>query len=640
MCGIAGIVGRDAQDAVRRMTGALRHRGPDGSGFYSDDGVSLGHRRLSIIDIDGGQQPITSDDGRHVLVCNGEIYNSPELRSRFAAEGYRFRSRCDVEVILPLYRKHRADCVQHLRGMFAFAIWDRRDKTLFLARDHMGQKPLFYAHHGDTFAFASEVKGILASGWIAREPDVEALWHYMSLRFVPDDRSLIKGVRKLRAGHTMLVGRDGVPQTRYWSPRFHPKFERSVDELTDELEQVVNDVVEAHLLSDVEVGAFLSGGIDSSTVAAIAARHQDAPVSSFSIGVEDQSFDELPYARMVVEYCGLNGHERTVRADLVRMMPSMIQAMDEPSDPFGVGVYLASKLASEHVKVVLSGDGGDENFAGYDRFAGQRLADYYSLLPAAVRKHVVQRIVDWIPESFGYNSFAQKARWLNEMSFRTSGDRYVHSMSFLRFTNDAKLSLYTANARKQFGLQDSADKILEFFESDNAAEIVDRMLYTDLMTRMPDHILTISDRMSMAHSLEVRPVLVDHRLVEFAARLPVDLKLRGRDLKYLLKKVAMRYLPRELVRRKKQGFSFPIARWLRGDLREFTRTLLDESRFVQSGLFDGAYVNRLLDEHLGGRMDHNYRIWILVNLEFWHRMYIENQSIDQMHDLTERLLAA
>lgn len=640
MCGIAGMLGPGAQDAVQRMTESLAHRGPDGCGFFHDAGVSLGHRRLAIIDLEGGRQPIASDDERFILICNGEIYNSPELRLKFTSEGYRFRSECDVEVILPLYRKHGVDCVKHLRGMFAIAIWDTRDRTLFLARDHMGQKPLFYARQGSVFVFASEVKAFLAGGILAPKPDVEALWHYVSLRFIPDDRSLVRGVHKLRAGHSMLVTRDSARQTRYWSPRFEPKHDRSEPELTDELDAVVNDVVKTHLLSDVEVGVFLSGGIDSSTVAAIASKHQDAPVSSFSIGVKDQSFDELPYARMVAERCGLNAHERVVEADLVRMMPSMIHAMDEPPDPFGVGVYLVAELASKHVKVVLSGDGGDENFAGYDRFAGHRLADYYSLLPEAIRKHVMRRIVSWIPESFGYNSIAQKARWLNEMSFHSSGDRYVHSMSFLRFTDDAKHSLFTEDARARFDLQDSADKILDFFESENANDIVDRMLYTDLMTRMPDHLLTIADRMSMAHSLEVRPVFVDYRLVEFAARLPVNMKLRGRTLKYLLKQVAKRYLPAELINREKQGFSFPIARWLRGDLSGFTRALLAESRFVHLGLFDEAYVNRLLNEHLDGGIDHNYRIWILINLEIWYRMYFEGQSIDQMNALTAQLLAA
>lgn len=640
MCGITGIVAANGTEAIVGMNEALIHRGPDGDGYFRGNGVALGHRRLSIIDLAGGRQPIASDDERYQLVCNGEIYNSPDIRQTCEAEGYRFRTKCDVEVILPLYKKYGVECVKHLRGMFAIAIWDTVEKSLFLARDHMGQKPLFFAHVGGAFVFASEVKAILAFGMIQPEPDIEALWHYISLRFVPDDRSMVKGVQKLRAGHYLHYDGGAAQQMKFWSPYFMPKYEQNEASLTDELDAVVNDVVKTHLLSDVEVGVFLSGGIDSSTVAALAAKHQEQPVSSFSIGVKDQSFNELPYARMAGEHCGLNMHERIVEADLVRMMPDMIRAMDEPSDPFGVGVYLVSEAASQNVKVVLSGDGGDENFAGYDRFAGQLIADYYSMLPEVIRKHVMRRIVNLIPESFGYKSIAQKARWLNEMSFYSSGDRYVHSMSFLRFTHDAKLSLFTEAARAQYGLKDSSDKILDFFNADNVSEIVDRMLYTDLMTRMPDHLLTISDRMSMAHSLEVRPIFVDYQLVEFAAKLPVKLKLRGRNLKYLLKKVAERYLPSELINREKQGFSFPIARWLRTDLRNFTARLFAESRFVELGLFDDRYMLSLLEEHLNGGVDHNYRLWILINLEVWYRMYFEGQSVDQMHEYTERLLAA
>lgn len=639
MCGISGIVGA-ATDAIHSMNAALSHRGPDGEGYYRADGVALGHRRLSIIDLEGGQQPIASDDERYQLVCNAEIYNSPEIRRRFEAEGYRFRTRCDVEVVLPLYKKYGAECVSHLRGMFAIAIWDTQDRTLFLARDHMGQKPLYYATAHENLVFASEVKGVLAAGLLEPAPDFEALWHYVSLRFVPDDRSLIKGVKKLRAGHYLFAREGAAPQTRYWSPRFMPKHDRSEVELTDELDALVNDVVRTHLLSDVEVGVFLSGGIDSSTVAALAAKHQDEPVSSFSIGVKDQSFDELPYARMASRHCGLKMHERVVEADLVRMMPAMIRAMDEPSDPFGVGVYLVSESASEEVKVVLSGDGGDENFAGYDRYAGQLLADTYSLLPEVIRTHVMRRLVRWIPESFGYKSLAQKARWLNDMSFYASGNRYAHSLSFLRFTQEAKAELFTDDARARYGLADSSEKVMAYFEAENASDIVDRMLYTDLMTRMPDHLLATSDRMGMAHSLEVRPVFVDYPLVEFAARLPVRMKLRGRNLKYLLKQVAERYLPVELINREKQGFSFPIGRWLRTRLSGFTRELFAQSRFVELGLFNDRYMAQLVDEHQEGRVDHNYRLWILINLEMWHRMYFEGQSVDQMHEFTERLLAA
>lgn len=639
MCGITGIISLENLDAIQQMTAALRHRGPDGEGFYVDDGIALGQRRLSIIDIEGGKQPIMSADGKLQLVCNGEIYNSPEIRARYETEGYAFRTRTDVEVILPLYIEYGHDCVKHLRGMFALAIWDSRDKSLFLARDQLGQKPLFYSKIGNDFLFASEVKSILASGLIDPEPDVEALWHYIALRFVPDDRSLVRNVKKLRAGHYLQVRGERVTEKRYWDLNFNPKFGGSESDFADQLDGLLNDTVKAHLLSDVEVGVFLSGGIDSSTVAAIAAKHQDAPLSSFSIGVKDQSFNELPYSRMAAEHCSLNAHEQVVEADLVRMMPSMIHAMDEPSDPFGVGVHLVSGLASKHVKVVLSGDGGDENFAGYDRYAGQRITDYYCLLPRFLRKHVMSRLVNLIPETFGYKSLAQKARWLHEMSFYSQGDRYAHSMSFLRFTEEAQVDLFTQNARNELGELHSADKILAFFNANNATDLVDRMLYTDLMTRMPDHLLTLGDRMSMAHSLEMRPVLVDYKLVEFAARLPANLKLHGRDLKYLLKKVAARYLPEALINREKQGFSFPIARWLRSDLRDYTRRLFSQSRFVELGLFDREYMSRLLDEHLGGAIDHNYRLWILINLEIWYRLYFENLSVDDMQEFTEELLA-
>lgn len=640
MCGIAGIVSSRHQSVITPMTDALTHRGPDGVGYFSDGMIALGQRRLSIIDIEGGKQPIPSQDGQLHLICNGEIYNSPEIRTRYEKAGYAFRTHTDVEVILPLYLEYGPDCVKYLRGMFAIAIWDTRDNSLFLARDHLGQKPLFFAMPGDDFLFASEVKAILASGLIDATPDLEAIWHYISLRYVPDDLSLISGIKKLPAGHFAIVKNNKPEIRRYWDLHFSPKADDSEAALVDQLDDLLNQTVQAHLLSDVEVGSCLSGGIDSSTVAAIAAKYQDTPLKTFSIGVKDQSFNELPYARMAVSHSGFHSHEKVVEADLVRMMPSMIHAMDEPSDPFGVGVHLVSGLASEHVKVVLSGDGGDESFAGYDRYAGQRIADYYCLLPESFRRQVMSRLIKLIPETFGYKTYAQKFKWLNEMSFHTAGNRYAHSMSFLRFTEDAQNSLFTDRSRQQLSGTRSPEKILEHFDAENASDLVDRMLYTDLMTRIPDHLLTIGDRMSMAFSLEMRPVLVDYKLVEFAAKLPPKMKLHGRELKYLLKKVASRYLPAALIDREKQGFSFPIARWIRGDLREYTQRLFSQSRFVESGIFEPDYMMQLLNEHLDGKADHNYRLWILINLEIWYRMYFEGRSVEDMQEFTEELLSA
>ena len=638
MCGIAGIISPDRHDAIKRMTDVLVHRGPDGEGYYTDDTIALGHRRLSIIDLNGGSQPISNETGTIQLVCNGEIYNSPELRRQLREAGHSFKTSTDVEVILHLYEEHGQHCVRFLRGMFAFAIWDSEEQLLFLARDHMGQKPLFFFQNGNQIVFASEVKSILASGLIRAEPDLEALWHYMSLRFIPDRYSLIKNIAKLPAATTLVWQAGHVNVSSYWNPDFQRKLPNDENDIVDGLDALLSDTVQMHMLSDVRVGAFLSGGIDSSTVAAMMARNSGQTIPTFSIGVQEQDFNELPFARMVADKYGMESHERVVRADLIHLIPSMIHYLDEPSDPFGVGVYLVSQLAREHVKVVLSGDGGDENFAGYDRFAGQQFADYYSVLPEWFRRHIMRRFIKMIPESFGYKSFAQKAIWLNEMSFFTRGERYAQSMSFLRFTPQAKEQLFTAEARNNIADYDSVAKILRYFDAHNVDDLVDRMLYTDLMTRMPDHLLSIVDRMSMAHSLESRPPLIDFKVVEYAAAIPAHLKLKGRTLKYILKKVASRYLPKELIYRRKQGFGFPLAIWMRTELTTFIKNLFNESRFVELGVFDREYLERLRVEHISGKADHNFRLWILINLEIWHRLYFEGETVDSMREFTDRMM--
>ncbi len=639
MCGIAGIIAPQHRDLIGRMTDLMVHRGPDDSGFFHDEHISLGQRRLSIIDLAGGRQPIASEDGRLQLVCNGEIYNSPDLRRDLEARGHVFRTHTDVETILHLYEEEGPKCVERLRGMFAVGIWDARRRSLFLARDPLGQKPVFWALAEDgRFAFASEVKSVLATGLVRPETDLDALWHYMSLRYVPDEYTLFKGIRKLPAATWLLFENGRVQTGHYWDLKFEPKQQGTERELTDRLEQVLQEAVRMHLLSDVPVGTFLSGGIDSSLVTALMAKATGTPFPTFSIGVKEQGFNELPFARMVVQQYGLQGRERVVEADLIHLVPSMIYHQDEPSDPFGVGVYLVSQVAAEEVKVVLSGDGGDENFAGYDRFAGQRMAEYYGWMPAVLRRQVMRRLFNLVPESFGYKSIASKLKWLNEMSFHSSGERYAQSLSFLRFTDEHKQALFTAGAKQRLTDPDSTAKILRYFNADNARDLVDRMLYTDLMTRMPDHLLVIADRMSMAHSLEVRPPLIDARVTEFAATLPGPLKLRGHKLKYLLRQVARRHLARELIDRPKQGFGFPIARWMRTDLRRFLENLFAESRFVETGLFEREALNRLLREHLDGVADHNFRLWIWLNLELWHRMNFEGMTVDKMRAFTDRLM--
>ncbi|OGW17185.1 MAG: asparagine synthase (glutamine-hydrolyzing) [Nitrospinae bacterium RIFCSPLOWO2_12_FULL_45_22] len=634
MCGIAGIISDDSNlyKALPKMLALLAHRGPDDEGIEYLNGAALGHRRLSIIDLDGGHQPMFFVSKPVAIVFNGEIYNFPVLKRQLEAEGRRFNTRSDTEVILHLYEKYGADCVKYLDGMFAIAIWDETEKKLVLARDHLGQKPLFFCEIPCGLAFASEVKGLLESNFVKRETDLEALYHYISLRFVPDQFTLFKGIKKLPAAHRLIYEKGKLRIERYWEFSYLDKINGTEEEITDQLDFMLFQTVKDHMLSDVPVGSFLSGGIDSSLITAMMARQSEKPVSTFSIGVKEQDFNELPFAKLLADQYKTQHHEQVVQADLIHLLPKMIWHLDEPSDPFGVGIYLVSQLAAKHVKVVLSGDGGDELFAGYDRFSGNHLANIYCVIPRFLRKSLLKKIIEMVPDSFTYKSFSQKLRWLNEMSLLDHGDRYAESMSFLRYTEEAKSHLFTEWVKKELGYTNSREKILVHFNCPNVNELVDRMLYTDLMTRMPDHLLMIVDRMAMAHSLEVRPPLLEHKMVEFAARIPANLKLNGVKLKYILRKVASRYIDPSLVTRKKQGFGFPLAYWMRKELKPFLRNIVKESRFIEHKIFDHEYVHNMTEEHIAGKRDHNFRIWIFMNLEIWYRLFIEQQSFNTIQE--------
>ena len=642
MCGIAGILSpcRERRQAIRPLTEALHHRGPDGSGYFGDGQIALGHRRLAIVDLEGGRQPMTDESGRLQLVCNGEIYNSPELRRELERRGHRFATRCDVEVILHLYEEEGVECVRRLRGMFAFALWDPDARRLLLARDPSGQKPLHYLRRGETFAFASEIHAFFEAGLLEPEIDLEGLWHFTSLRFVPEPRTLFAGIEKLPAAHRLVLEHGELRIERYWDVDFRHKREGSDEELLEELHRVLRETVELHLLSDVRVGAFVSGGIDSSLVAALMQSLSPAPVPAFSIGVFEDSYNELPFARQVTDHCGMEAHARRVEARVVELLPEMIQSLGEPVDPFALGVYLVSDLAAEHVKVVLGGDGGDETFAGYDRFAGQKLAEYYALLPAAVRRGLCARLLARIPNSFNYKSLAQKLAWLHHMSFFDEAGRYAESMMFLRFHEAIKQRLFTPAAKARIADPDSAEKLLRFYRSERAEEFVDRMLYTELHTRMPEHNLLVADRMSMIHSLELRSPLIDHEFVQFAASLPGRLKLRGTRIKYGLRKVAERYLPAALAWRDKQGFGFPVGKWMRGEFAGMVQALFRDSRLVALGIFDPACLEALRREHLEGRFEHSFRLWMLVNLEIWYRLFFERETVERTRAQLQRLAAA
>jgi asparagine synthase (glutamine-hydrolysing) len=624
MCGIAGIVGAGAPATVLdRMSRAISHRGPDDAGIWQEGDVAFVHRRLSILDLAGGHQPMLSADGRFVVVFNGEIYNYPELRQDLETEhGIEFRTGCDTEVLLHLHALTRGDFVTRLRGMFAFAIWDRADRTLFMARDHLGQKPLFYADSPGGFTFGSEIKAILAATADAPRVDLQTLWHHTSLRFCPGDRTLFEGIRKLPPGHRLWLSPGEPPRIeRYWSLSFHrekPSFEEAVERC----DRLLADSVRAHLLADVPVGAFLSGGVDSSTVAALAAGASSARLSTFTVGSDDSDFSELPYARTAADVIGSDHHEFRVHTDLMLMLPDIIWHMEEPADPHAVGLYQLSERTRQHVKVALGGDGGDELFGGYTRFTRDWRMDAYRRLPVWLRRRVMEPMLGFLPDSYAYYSVATKAKWLHETSFVTGAHRHYLAMTFFRFGPEHRYRLFAPATRRTVEEEDSVAWIAEHYDAPEGMDEVGRMLYAEQMTRMPEHYLLIGDRMSMAHGLEARVPLVDVAVAEFSASLPSEYKVGRGELKRVLRAVGARYFDRSFIDRTKQGFGFPMARWFAGPLAEFLSAALADARVLDTGWLDRSFVNELFEQHRARRADHNFRLWMILNLEVWYRLFI------------------
>jgi asparagine synthase (glutamine-hydrolysing) len=642
MCGICGKWSEHGvhRASLQAMAEQIRHRGPDDDGFYLNGRIGLANRRLSIIDLDTGKQPISNEDGTIWIVFNGEIYNYPGLRRRLVERGHHFRTQSDTEVIVHLYEEHGPECVKELRGMFAFAIWDEVKQRLFLARDPLGQKPLYYTLLEGQFTFASEIKALLYGADISPRLNTRALHHYISLRYIPESDTMFRGIDKLPAGHTLTFEDGHLSICSYWDLWYTSKLADSEEDITSQLRHLLLDTVECHLISDVPLGAFLSGGLDSTLIAAMMCTLTDTPVKTFSVGVREQDFDELPYARMVAHRYGTEHHELIVEPDLIATLPEMIWHMEEPVDPFAFGVYSVAQLASKYVKVVLGGDGGDEIFAGYDRYLGNQLVDIYCLVPPFLRNHVIEPLIHRLPDSYSYNNRVQKLRWLAAMSQTEAGERYAHSASFLRFSHAHKKALYTDDLWLEVGGDESSAQLLRFFNADNAAHSVDKMLYTDVKTRLADHLLMITDRMTMASSLEGRSPYVDQRLVEFVAKIPAELKLRGRHLKHIQRKVARDFLPEPLIQRSKQGFGFPLAYWFKNELHDLMVDISSNSHLVAEGIFRSEALAALLEEHVAGKMDHNYRLWLLLNLELWHRLFVDRWAKDELKTFLARYFHA
>ena len=639
MCGIVGRAGAApvTEREIRGMCDAIQHRGPDDWGVFTEGGTGLGARRLSIIDIAGGHQPQTNEDGSVVVVMNGEIYNYPELRPELEAAGHRFRTRSDTEALVHLYEQYGEKMLTKLRGMFGFAIWDRTHRRLLVGRDHFGQKPMFYTMGGGRLTFASEVKALLADDPSLAELSPAALDQYLTLRFVQPPETFFPRVRALPPAHYMVWEDGKLRVERYWQLAYGPKWTESEAELLERIDALLMETVTAHLLSDVPVGAFLSGGLDSTLIASYAARTLGSELRTFSMGIPYRDLNELPAAAAVAAKYGTRHFSEEVTPSVVHDLPRLVAALDEPADPLSMCLLHLARMTAREVKVVLGGDGGDELFGGYDRYSADRWLDLYRNVPSAVRDLVSNQVLGRLPDQFTFKSFTHKLRWVDQMSRKSGGERYSESMQFFWFNQAHRLELYTPEFhRKLAGARPDAC-VLDLFEHAPATDPVDKMMYVDTVSRLPGQSLMILDRATMAYSLESRSPFLDVRFAEFMARVPARLKVRGRQLRYLERKLAERYLPREVLARKKQGFASPLMYIMNDEVRRLAPRLLVESELARDGYLRKERVQELVKEHLEGRRDHGNRIWLLLTAEIWYRHFVGGRSAA---DLEAELAAA
>jgi len=624
MCGIAGIVSADVDDrieagTIHRMCQAIVHRGPDDEGIFVKDGTGLGMRRLSIIDLSGGHQPVFNEDRSVWIVFNGEIYNFPELRAELEKRGHRFYTHTDTEVIVHLYEDLGADCVSKLRGMFAFALYDERRRKLLMARDRFGKKPLHYGLAGERLLFGSEIKAIHAVAPELAEVNNEALLQYMYFGYVPDPITAFQPIQKLPPGHLLEFEAGQIQVRQYWDlPQYATHQPGSEEECLEELERRLAEAVRIRLISDVPLGALLSGGTDSSTVVALMARASSKPVKTFSIGFSHDDFNEARYARLVAKHFGTDHHELILEPNVVETVEQLTSSLEEPfGDSSMLPTYYVSCMARKHVTVALSGDGGDEIFAGYDRYGIHLRRKIFERIPQWAWRLYRKRVYPRLPQDMHGKKFSYNV----SLPWR---ERYVDGISFVpAFERD--MPLWSNEFRETLRETGNPEDVMyRYFDQAPAKDPISQMLYVDTKTYMVADILTKVDRMSMATSLEVRVPILDHLFVEWATALPPEWKLRGGVQKYILRKLAERVgVPREVLYRPKQGFALPLVHWMRNELKDLIMTVLLDPKTMQRGYFNAEGVRQLLDEHFRGRRNHSGRIWRLLMFELWHRNYLE-----------------
>ena len=623
MCGISGILHFDSRmpvrhEDVRTMTELIQHRGPDDCGFYLNENVGLGFRRLSIIDLESGHQPMTNEDGSLWIVFNGEIYNHQELRSHLQKKGHIFRTKSDTETIIHLYEEYGKECVTKLRGMFAFAIWNEKDKTIFCARDRFGIKPFFYYLDQDRFLFGSEIKCITSQMKSNPPLSPKMLDYYLAYGYSSEEDTLYQGIKKLKPGHILETGVDRKTRsTRYWEINYLPDHSKTEEEWCEILEAKLSEAVKSHLMSDVPLGAFLSGGIDSSAVVAHMAKHSSTPVKTFSIGFKEEAFNELVYARQVAKLFGTEHHEQVLEPESVSLLPKLINMYDEPfADSSAIPTYYVSKFAREFVTVVLSGDGGDELFAGYNKYQKLKYFRDHNLLPDAMSEVFWGGLHKLIPNS---------VKGKGATYYLAKPKAYLPAYQSIWHMNERR-QLYGASFWEEIkGASAEAIKI-PIIDQNNKGDFLFSMQTLDMKTYMVDDILTKVDRASMHNSLEVRVPLLDHEFAELTFRIPSDLKLKGKIKKYIFKKSLQDHLPKTVLSHKKQGFGVPLRLWFKEDLKEYVNDHLLNSNSLLYDYLNPNFVSKIVHGHHHGMRDFNHKIWSLIVLDQWLSIHNAAQS--------------
>jgi asparagine synthase (glutamine-hydrolysing) len=656
MCGIAGMAGVADEHLLKSMLSITRHRGPNDTGVYVAEGrspaacVAIGNNRLSIIDLSpAGHQPMTNEDGTVWVAYNGEIYNFPELREELVSDGHQFKSRTDTEVLVHLYEKHGMEMVKRLNGMFAFAIWDVSRQELIIFRDRMGIKPLYYTQVGDCLYFASEVKALLACAEIAVEVDAGSLYQYLAYLYVPNPASLFKGISKLPPGHTLRWRKGIVRIDSYWDLSYGNYFRESEKDLAKRLRELLVNVTRRQLISDVPVGFFLSGGLDSSTLVACAAQTPGASLNCYSIAYKEehgrfeQCSEDALYARQVAAHFGADFHEIVVEPQVANLLPKVVWHMDDPiSDPSAIAAYLISEAAASQVKVLLSGQGADEVFGGYRVHRAHKSNALLRLIPRKVREEIAPGVLKWLARHkdravvISPGLLMAVCRFGDKM-LRTSGlgpqEQYATLRSYLLDADLRALLSPEANA-ETVGLN-HADAFRKHFEKASREDFVNQMLYVDAKTFLPDLNLAVSDKMSMACSIEVRVPFLDNEIVDFLGRVPPNLKIRGLTQKYILRKAMEGVLPRPILTRRKAAFGLPIRSWFKNELREMLKDMLSEDRMRRRGLLEPRAVTRMIHDNETGERDYTLPLWGLLTLELWHQAFLDQR----MAVTPERLLA-